>query len=53
VRLSLDGTYAAQRIDGELAVHMEIPNPAGTGPSLPLDMQGRLTGRRTGDCGGQ
>jgi hypothetical protein len=50
IRLALDGTYAARQIDGRLSMDVEIPNPAGSGPAMPLAVQARLTGRHTGVC---
>lgn len=53
LQLALEGTYVARQIQGRISVHMEIPDPTGSGPAVPLDIHGRMTGRRTGDCAGQ
>lgn len=49
-QLFVDGTYAARRIDNRLDMTLEIPNPTGVGAALELRLQGRMTGRRTGEC---
>jgi Protein of unknown function (DUF3617) len=50
VQLSIEGTYTAQQINNRINVSMEMPNPTGAGAPMQIRLQGRMTGRRTGDC---
>lgn len=50
VQMSVEGTYTAQAINNRINVSMEMPNPTGAGAAIQLRLQGRMTGRRTGDC---
>lgn len=47
-RMTIEGGYAAQQFDGRIGVSVNMPAEAGTGQRI--DLQGSLTGRRTGDC---
>jgi hypothetical protein len=49
LQMSIEGTYTAQQINNRINVTMEMPNPTG-GAAMQIRLQGRMTGRRTGDC---
>jgi hypothetical protein len=50
VQMTLEGTYTAQQINTRISMNMDMPNPTGAGAPMQLRIQGRMTGRRTGDC---
>jgi Protein of unknown function (DUF3617) len=50
MHVSVDGSYAAQQIDNRIQVTTDLPNPDEAGAPIQIRLQGRMTGRRTGDC---
>ena len=53
VQVSIDGSFAAERFDAGVAMNMELPGFVEAGPVQPVRLQGRFTGRRTGNCPSQ
>ena len=50
MQVSVEGTYSAQRFDARISMNMELPGLGEAGTVQQLHLQGRFTGRRTGDC---
>ncbi|HYI48954.1 MAG TPA: DUF3617 domain-containing protein [Allosphingosinicella sp.] len=53
IQVSVEGTYSAQRFDARLSMNMELPGSGEAGMVQQVHLQGRFTGRRTGDCRSQ
>jgi hypothetical protein len=49
-RMTIEGSYAAQQFDGRIGASTTMPAPVEAGAKVRIDLRGRLTGRRTGEC---
>lgn len=50
MQMSIDGTYAVQQYNARIELNMDMAGSPGVEAPVHIRLQGRTTGRRTGEC---